>query len=121
MADDYIKRKDYIKRSDALEQLESIDWYHVNRDGKLVSGATSDDDPFVRYDAVEEMLKALPTAIDGDMYRKVIDAARRMSTWIYLNTIDEEEVYRECGITPEVSAYLGYFGKATIEKVEKVE
>lgn len=27
--------KDYIKRSDALEQLKSVDWYHVNRDGKL--------------------------------------------------------------------------------------
>lgn len=53
---------DYIDREAVIDNLELVDWYHVNRDGKLVSGAASDLDAFVRYDDAEKAIKAASPA-----------------------------------------------------------
>lgn len=52
---------DAISRSAVLEGAENIDWYHVNQNGKLVSGSTSDDVSYVKYDDVVHMLKNAPS------------------------------------------------------------
>ena len=33
-----------VNKDDLVDAIESTDWYHVNSDGKLVSGANSDED-----------------------------------------------------------------------------
>lgn len=55
---------DLISRSAAFEDAELINWYHVNQNGKLVSGSTSDDESYVKFDDVISMLKNAP-AIDA--------------------------------------------------------
>ena len=51
---------DAISRSAVLAGAEEIDWYHVNQNGKLVSGSTSDDVSYVKYDDVVHMLENAP-------------------------------------------------------------
>lgn len=51
---------DLISRSAALEDAELIDWYHINQNGRLVSGSTSDDVSYVKFDDVISMLKNAP-------------------------------------------------------------
>lgn len=46
---------------------------------------------------------------------------KKMHTWIFLNSADEEEAYRECGLTDEDNALLGYGGKLIIEVPPKNE
>ena len=48
--------------------------------------------------------------VDGEKYRMVLDAARKMHEWIFLSCWDEEQVYAEIGLTDEVNALLGYGG-----------
>lgn len=55
---------DLISRSAALKDAESIDWYHINQNGRLVSGSTSDDVSYVKFDDVISMLKNAP-AVDA--------------------------------------------------------
>jgi hypothetical protein len=55
---------DLISRSAALKAAESIDWYHINQNGRLVSGSTSDDVSYVKFDDAISMLKNAP-AIDA--------------------------------------------------------
>lgn len=33
-----------VKKKDVIDAMENTDWYHVNSNGKLVSGANSDED-----------------------------------------------------------------------------
>lgn len=46
--------------------------------------------------------------------------AKKMHTWIFLNSCDEEKAYAECGLTDEENALLGYCGKIVFENKEKV-
>ena len=57
----------------------------------------------------------IPTAdvVDGETYRELLKAARKMHCWIFLNTADELEAYDECGLTDEMNAMLGYGGQFT--------
>ena len=55
---------DLISRSAVLEDAELIDWHHVNQNGKLVSGATSDYEAYVKFDDVISTLKNAP-AVDA--------------------------------------------------------
>lgn len=33
-----------VKKDDVIDAMDSTDWYHINKNGKLVSGANSDED-----------------------------------------------------------------------------
>jgi hypothetical protein len=46
--------------------------------------------------------------------------AKKMHTWIFLNSCDEEKAYAECGLTDEENALLGYCGKTVFENKEMV-
>lgn len=47
--------------------------------------------------------------------------AKKMHTWIFLNSCDEEKAYAECGLTDEENALLGYCGKIVFENKEMVD
>ena len=50
--------------------------------------------------------------IDGaDAIEELLKAAKKMHTWIFLNTWDEQKAYDECGLTEEMKATLGYGGQ----------
>ena len=46
--------------------------------------------------------------------------AKKMHTWIFVNSYDEEKAYAECGLTDEENVLLGYCGKIVFESKEKV-
>ena len=72
---------DAISRSAVLAGAEEIDWYHVNQNGKLVSGSTSDDVSYVKYDDVVHMLEDAPS----------LDVAPVVhARWIYYGDVNED-------------------------------
>lgn len=42
---------------------------------------------------------------------ELLKAGKKMHTWIFLNSFDEQEAYDECGLTDEQNAMFGYGGK----------
>ena len=46
--------------------------------------------------------------------------AKKMHSWIFTNSYDEEKAYAECGLTDEENALLGYCGKIVFESKEMV-
>ena len=44
-------------------------------------------------------------------YEHLLKIARKMHTWIFLNTGDEQAVYDEIGLSDEDNMLLGYGGK----------
>lgn len=53
---------DLIKREDAIEAIEGTDWYHINRNGDLVSGARSDGTALYKAADVYKALEEVPSA-----------------------------------------------------------
>lgn len=47
----------------------------------------------------------------ADAIEKLLRAAKKMHTWIFLHTWDEQEAYDECGMSNEMNAALGYSGQ----------
>lgn len=47
----------------------------------------------------------------ADAIEELLKAAKKMHTWIFLNTGDEQKAYDECGLSDEMNAVLGYGGK----------
>jgi len=48
-------------------------------------------------------------------YDRLLAVARAMHCWIFLHSFDEEEVYKELGITPEENAILGSAGRIEVK------
>lgn len=48
-------------------------------------------------------------------YNRLLQIAHKMHLWIFLNSIDEQKVYDELGLTEEENYILGSFGKIIIE------
>lgn len=48
-------------------------------------------------------------------YKELLHAAKKMHTWIFLNTGDEQKAYDECGLSDEMNAALGYGGQFEIK------
>lgn len=46
--------------------------------------------------------------------------AKKMHSWIFTNSYDEEKAYAECGLTDEENTLLGYCGKIVFESKEMV-
>ena len=49
---------------------------------------------------------------------RLLKIAKKMHTWIFLHSVDEEEAYKECGLSPEENASLGYWGKIIFEETD---
>ena len=47
-------------------------------------------------------------------YKRLLEVARKMHCWIFLHTFNEDEAYREIGLTEEENAFLGSAGKVEI-------
>ena len=58
------------------------------------------------------MLKA------ADAIDELLKIAKAMHTWIFLNSVDEQKAYEECGLTDEINFALGYGGKAVVKLEE---
>lgn len=54
---------DYISRQVAVEAIENTDWYHINQNGELVSGANSQEhEPLYRASDIYAALEEVPSA-----------------------------------------------------------
>lgn len=51
----------------------------------------------------------------ADAIEELLKAAKAMHTWIFLNSLDEQAAYDECGLTDEMNAALGYGGQFVAE------
>ena len=51
---------------------------------------------------------------------RLLKIEKKMHTWIFLNSYDEDKAYKECGLTDEENALLGYGGKIILEDKEMV-
>ena len=67
---------------------------------------------------VEAAIDKVPAAdvVSKSEYDKLLAAAKAMHTWIFLNTVDEFEVYDECGLTDEMNALLGSMGRFELKQ-----
>lgn len=48
-------------------------------------------------------------------YERLLDIARKMHLYIFLNTIDEQKTYDELGLTDEENIILGYSGEFVLK------
>ena len=57
------KPLDYISRQVAVEAIENTDWYHINQNGELVSGANSQEhEPLYKASEIYAALEEVPSA-----------------------------------------------------------
>lgn len=65
------------------------------------------------YYRILHLLEDAPTieAYTGAEYMHLLKLAKKMHTWIFLHTLNEDETYKELGLTDEDNALLGSFGK----------
>ena len=57
----------------------------------------------------------------ADAIEELLKAAKKMHTWIFLNTGDEQKAYDECGLSDEMNAALGYGGRFVISVTKESE
>lgn len=50
---------------------------------------------------------------------ELMKAGKKMHTWIFLNSFDEQESYDECGLTDEQNAMLGYGGQFILSEAQE--
>ena len=50
-----------IDAENILKEYEHIDWYCVSKEGQFMRGATTEDNPLIRYYDGEEIIKNAPT------------------------------------------------------------
>ena len=54
---------DTISRKATIDAMEGVDWYHINKGGRLVHGANSkDDEPLYKAKDVYTVLNTMPSA-----------------------------------------------------------
>ena len=65
------------------------------------------------YEALECITDGVLAAdvVEKEKYDRLLKAAKKMHTWIFLHTAYEQAAYDECGLTDEENALLGYGGK----------
>ena len=65
----------------------------------------------------DEIVKQIKQRGDLEMrieYERLLEIAKKMHTWIFCNTGDEQAVYDKLGLTEEENCILGYGGKIEI-------
>lgn len=53
--------KDLVSRQAVIEAIEKTDWYHINKNGELVQGATSDMEALYKADDIYRAMAELGT------------------------------------------------------------
>ena len=51
----------------------------------------------------------------ADAIEELLKSAKAMHTWIFLNSVDEQDAYDECGLSDEMNVALGYGGQFVAE------
>lgn len=67
-----------------------------------------EDDLYAANQCVNELLDV------QEQNKRLLHIARKMHLWIFLNSGDEEKVYKELGLTDEDNEMLGYGGKIVL-------
>ena len=53
----------YISRQASIKEIENTDWYHINQNGELVSGANSQEhEPLYKASEIYAALEEVPSA-----------------------------------------------------------
>ena len=65
------------------------------------------------YYCTEKMMIDAANVIE-ELYK----VAKSMHTYIFLNSVDEQEAYNKCNLTDEMNAILGYGGSCTIAQLK---
>lgn len=47
-------------------------------------------------------------------YSRLYNIAHKMHTWIFLNTVDHEAIFKEIGLTPDENEFLGDLGNIQV-------
>ena len=65
---------------------------------------------------LKKLIEKAPTieAYTGAEYMHLLKLAKKMHTWIFLHTVNEDEVYKELGLTDEDNVLLGSLGKVEL-------
>lgn len=61
------------------------------------------------YTKLDKHDRAIEVLINEN--ERLLNIAKKMHTWIFLHTGDEQEVYDELGLTDEENTLLGYGGQ----------
>lgn len=79
-----------------------------------------DDDKTTVEEDINSVFDEWDKALKADMrrrelrtqisYSRLYNIAHKMHTWIFLNTVDHEAVFKEIGLTPEENEFLGDLG-----------
>lgn len=96
--------KIYIELEKAVAECKEIADEYGN------SKRISDRQTCAGINTAIRVFENIPAAdvIERKQYDELLRAARKMHTWIFLNTADEENVYEECGLSEEMNVLLGY-------------
>lgn len=105
-----------------IEDIEGIDWYSTNRCGVLHEGAIDKHEAYYRaYDIISAIQNAPTVELSEAMVAlkndrdHLLRIAGNMHEWIFRNSYDEAEAYKECGLSDEDNARLGYGGSVLVE------
>ena len=90
--------KEYISKSDLLAEGWHLERFRNVAPHMMVQEQKKIED----YPAAE--------AVEKSKYDELFKAACAMHEWIFLHTLDEEEVYKECGLSEEMNRLLGSLG-----------
>jgi hypothetical protein len=104
---EYIERESLIKDCDAtISNIQFTSPYQDDID-TMVSG----------MERIRDMIDEAPAAdvIEKEKYDHLLKIARKMHTWIFLNTGDEQAAYDQMGLTDEDNVLLGYGGQIELE------
>ena len=108
----------YIDVEKLVEVVEEITWYHENQYGRLCEGSPNRAESWYRGSEIWEAIENAPTVELGeDMVAlkedrdHLLRLAGRMHNWIFCHSYDEAEAYKECGLSDEDNARLGYGGR----------
>ncbi len=70
------------------------------------------DKGFIYFE--DKKFRTIKTNLQNDLeqkYERLLQIAKKMHTWIFLHSGDEQAVYDELGLTDEENAMLGYSGQ----------
>ena len=59
---DTAHREDLISRQTIIDAIEETDWYHINRNGEMVHGSSSEYESWYKYDDIFKAIKSIPSA-----------------------------------------------------------
>ena len=86
---------------------------------ELVKALRNNADHYMTVEGEAGLVHLLTDAADA--IEELLKAAKKMHTWIFLNTGDEQKAYDECGLSDEMNAALGYGGQFKVSVLKESE